>query len=53
VWQITETHTHIVGHILIFKTISEEEDNVKTNFKQLPSDISMRQAEAMLLSQAK
>src|SRR6516225_875497 len=50
-WQITETHVHIQGHILIFKTISEEEDNVKANFKQLPSDISMQQAEAVLLNQ--
>jgi hypothetical protein len=52
-WQITETHVHIQGHILIFKTISEEEDNVKTRFKQLPSNISMQQAEAELLSQGK
>jgi len=36
---------------LIFKTISEEEDNVKTSFRQLPSDISMQQAEAVLLNQ--
>jgi hypothetical protein len=52
VWQITETHVHIQGHILIFKTISEEEDDVKTNFQQLSPDISMQQAEAMLLNQA-
>ena len=52
-WQITETHVHIHGHILIFKTISEEEDDVKTHFKQLPSDISMQHAEAVLFEQAK
>jgi hypothetical protein len=52
-WQITETHIHILGHILIFKSISEEEDDVKTNFKQLPSDISMQQAAALLLNQRK
>ena len=52
-WQITETHVHIQGHILIFKTISEEEDDVKTHFKQLPSDISMQHAEAVLFEQAK
>jgi hypothetical protein len=52
-WQITETHVHILGHILIFKSISEEEDNVKTNFKQLPSDISMQQAKTLLFNQRK
>ena len=52
-WQITETHTHIVGHILIFKSISAEEDSVKTSFRQLPPDLSMQQAEAELLNQGK
>lgn len=52
-WQITETHVHIRGHIFIFKTISEEEDDVKTNFKQLPQDISMEQAKAELFRQGK
>jgi hypothetical protein len=52
-WQITETHVHILGHILIFKNISEEEDNVKTHFKQLPPDISLQQAQAELFNQGK
>lgn len=49
VWQITETHVHIHGHVLIFKNISEEEDEVKTQFQQLPGNISLQQAEAELL----
>ncbi len=52
-WQITETHVHILGHILIFKNISEEEDDVKTHFKQLPADISMQQAQEELFKQGK
>jgi hypothetical protein len=51
VWQITETHVHIHGHALLFKNISEEEDEVKTRFRQLPGDISLQQAEAELLKQ--
>ena len=51
VWQITETHVHIHGHVLLFKNISEEEDEVKTQFRQLPGDISLQQAEAELLKQ--
>jgi phosphoribosylaminoimidazole (AIR) synthetase len=50
IWQITESHIHIQGHALIFKTISEQEDDVKTNFTQLPGETSLQQAEAKLLA---
>jgi hypothetical protein len=50
VWQITETHVHINGHALIFKTISEQEDDVKTHFKQLPPSITMDQVKNELMS---
>ena len=55
VWQITETHVHIIGHILLFKTISEQEDDVKTQFKELNGtlDATLRQAENDLLAQGK
>ena len=51
IWQITETHIHIHGTALFFKNISEEEDEVKTQFHQLPGDISLEQAESELLKQ--
>jgi hypothetical protein len=50
VWQITETHVHIQGHALIFKTISENEDDVKTHFKQIDHAISLEQAQNELLT---
>ena len=50
-WQITETHVHIRGHALIFKSISEQEDDVKTKFQKLPSDLTLPQAEDRLLAQ--
>ncbi len=53
IWQITETHVHIQGHALIFKTISEQEDDVKSEFKLLPADSTMQQAERQLLDQKK
>ncbi len=49
IWQITETHIHIQGHALIFKTISEQEDDVKTRFQQLPANITLDQAMHRLL----
>lgn len=53
IWQIAETHVHIQGHALLFKTISEQEDDVKTQFKQLTNDPSLQQAERELLAQGK
>jgi hypothetical protein len=36
-WQITETHVHIGGHALLFKTIGQQEDEVKTEWKPSPA----------------
>lgn len=44
VWQITESHVHFNGHVLFFKTISEQEDEVKTEFKQTPPATTLEQA---------
>jgi len=51
IWEITETHVHIQGHALIFKSISEQEDDVKSKFEQLPQHITFQQAEEKLLAQ--
>ena len=51
VWQITETHVHIHGTALFFKNISQEEDDVKTRFHQLPQGITLADAESDLLHQ--
>ncbi len=48
IWQITETHVHIQGHALIFKTISEEEDDVKAHFEQIADSTSVQQAQNQL-----
>jgi hypothetical protein len=51
VWQIVETHVHIHGTALFFKNISQEEDDQKSGFQPLPSNISLAQAESELLKQ--
>ncbi|QNI36635.1 hypothetical protein [Edaphobacter albus] len=51
VWQITESHVHINGHILLFKTINEQEDEVKTDFRPTPSGTSLEQAANILHNQ--
>lgn len=51
VWQITQDHIHIQGHALMFKSISDQEDDVKWKFKQLPDQFTFAQAEKLLLEQ--
>ena len=51
VWQITQTHVHIQGHALLFKNISQNDDDVLSRFQPLPGDISLQQAEIELLKQ--
>jgi hypothetical protein len=48
VWQITESHIHIDGHVLLFKTISEEEDEVKSDFRPTPPATTLEQAATIL-----
>jgi len=48
IWQITESHVHINGHVLLFKTISEQEDEVKTDFRPTPPATTLEQAANLL-----
>jgi hypothetical protein len=47
-WEITETHVHISGHALFFKTIGEQEDDVKTEFTLVPLGTTLEQAVGLL-----
>lgn len=48
VWETTETHVHMQGHALLFKSISEQEDDVQTDFASVPPSTSLADAAAML-----
>ena len=52
-WEITETHVHIAGHALFFKTIGQQEDEEKTEFKLVPPGTTLEQAVALLKEAAK
>jgi hypothetical protein len=47
-WQITETHVHIGGHALFFKTIGTQEDEAKSDFTEVPKGTTLEQAVGML-----
>jgi hypothetical protein len=46
-WQIVETHVHIQGKALFFKTIGEQQDEVETEFTQVPAGTTLEQAAEM------
>jgi hypothetical protein len=47
-WQIAETHVHIGGHALFFKTIGTQEDEVKSNFTLVPLGTTLEQGVELL-----
>ncbi len=47
-WQITETHVHIDGRALLFKSISEQQDEINTSYTQLPAGTTIEQAASAL-----
>jgi hypothetical protein len=53
VWQITETHVHVSGHALFFKTIGTQEDQVKSDFTLVPPGTTLEQAVGLLAGPAK
>ncbi len=46
-WQITETHVNIVGKALLFKDIGEQQDEVQTDFTQVPPGTTLEEAAVM------
>jgi hypothetical protein len=49
-WQITETHVHIDGRALLFKTIGQQQDEINTEFTRVPDATTLEQAVALLPS---
>jgi mannose-6-phosphate isomerase-like protein (cupin superfamily) len=47
-WQTTETHVHIKGKALFFKSISEQEDEETSGYKPTPPSLTLSQAAEML-----
>lgn len=51
VWEIVSTHTHINGHVLLFKTISQNEDDYDTDFAKAPQNLTLKEAAALAMKQ--
>jgi hypothetical protein len=48
IWEITQTHVHIQGHMLIFKSINQQEDEITSDYKRTPSSMTLSEAVQML-----
>jgi hypothetical protein len=48
IWEITESHIHIAGKALLFKSIGEQEDEVKSGFHRVPNTTTLEQAVNLL-----
>ena len=48
VWTITNTHIHIQGHALIFKSIGEQQDEVTSHYHPTPPSLTLEAAAKML-----
>ncbi len=46
-WQITETHVHIQGKALFFKSIGQQQDEVQTEFTRVPGGTTLEHAAEM------
>ena len=46
-WQMNETHVHIGGHALFFKTIGSQEDEVRSDFKPSPAQTVQQAGEIL------
>ncbi len=46
-WQITESHVHIEGKALSLRVSGSKQDEVQTNFMQMPDGITLEQAAEM------
>ncbi len=46
-WQITETHVHIDGKALFFKSIGQQQDEIQTEFREVPQGTTLEQAAEM------
>jgi hypothetical protein len=46
-WQITETHVHIEGKALLFKSIGQQQDEVQTDYKPVAHGTTLEQAAAL------
>jgi hypothetical protein len=49
-WQLTAIHVHLVGSALLFKSVSLEEDDLRSQFEQEPATVTLDNAATGVMS---
>ena len=52
-WEVSLLDVHISGRALLFHSISEQQDEVRSEFKPVPSGLSLAQAASMVAKSSK
>lgn len=52
VWKVSRLKVNMRGKVLFFKTVGDEEDEMRSGFRQVPDGITFTQAEQMLARKA-
>jgi hypothetical protein len=47
-WKTRVLDVHITGHVILLKSVGKDQDEVRSQFRQVPSDLSLEKAEALL-----
>jgi hypothetical protein len=50
-WQLTAIHIHLEGSALLFKSVSLQQDDERSQFRQEPSDLTLGDAAILALRQ--
>lgn len=48
IWQIVETHVHINGRALFFKSIGQQQDEISSDFTRVPGSTTLEEAVKLL-----
>lgn len=48
IWQIVETHVHINGRALFFKSIGQQQDEISSDFTRVPDSTTLEEAVRLL-----
>jgi hypothetical protein len=51
-WEVTLLHVNMHGRILFLKTISEQQHEIRTDYRQVPNDLSLDEAAQQLQKQS-
>jgi hypothetical protein len=51
-WKTTALDVHITGHVILLKSIGKDQTERRSEFRQVPADLTLRQAGAMLAESA-